>query len=68
MLLVLDHDGPSHLVELVDIAVHEAMLEPFHKVKQFPNRHRHLMAAQGEEKIDEHAGLLVAAPGGARNP
>jgi len=26
------------------------------------------MAAQGEEKIDEHAGLLVAAPGGAPNP
>ena len=68
MLFVLDHYGPGHLVELVDIAVHQAMLEPFNQVKQFPNRYRHLVAAKGEEKIDEHAGLLVAAPEGAGNP
>jgi len=26
------------------------------------------MAAQGEEKVDEHAGLLAAAPKGAGDP
>ena len=60
VFLVLDHAGPTEIIEVIHITEGDMSLETFHKVKQLACRNRDTRFFKAVKEIDQHVSSNVA--------